>query len=296
MRVLISANGLSADVPAAHAAAARPWPAGSQFCVMSVLDPYPLGRTPPSFERAREVVLRNLEGAAAELKGAGWNTTAEVSLGSPRRGISRFASDWKADMIMVGCNDASDLTRLFLGSTAQSVLRHAPCTVEVVRPRKSQSPTQGCGMRILLASDGSQFSEAAVQSAARRPWPAGSEARIISAPEFHYLQNPPYPVFVEMKDLRVASTEEAKKAVADGLKVLCSTALRATGDVPTIQDRPYRVILREAKEWGADLIVLGSHGRRGFDRMVMGSVSEAVALHAECSVEVIRALALEERT
>jgi nucleotide-binding universal stress UspA family protein len=55
-----------------------------------------------------------------------------------------------------------------------------------------------------------------------------------------------------------------------------------------IEERPYRVILNEAESWQADLIVVGSHGRSGFDRVVMGSVSEAVALHATCSVEVIR--------
>jgi nucleotide-binding universal stress UspA family protein len=51
---------------------------------------------------------------------------------------------------------------------------------------------------------------------------------------------------------------------------------------------PQELILKEAADWGADLIVLGSHGRRGFSRFLLGSVSEAVASHAPCSVEVIR--------
>jgi nucleotide-binding universal stress UspA family protein len=51
---------------------------------------------------------------------------------------------------------------------------------------------------------------------------------------------------------------------------------------------PRTMILDTAKTWGADLIVLGSHGRRGMDRFLMGSVSEAVAIHAHCSVEVVR--------
>jgi nucleotide-binding universal stress UspA family protein len=51
---------------------------------------------------------------------------------------------------------------------------------------------------------------------------------------------------------------------------------------------PRAVILDAAKTWGSDLIVLGSHGRRGMDRFLMGSVSEAVAIHAHCSVEVVR--------
>jgi len=47
-------------------------------------------------------------------------------------------------------------------------------------------------------------------------------------------------------------------------------------------------IVEESKAWGADLIVVGSHGRRGLTRYLLGSVSEAVAMHAHCSVEVIR--------
>jgi len=51
---------------------------------------------------------------------------------------------------------------------------------------------------------------------------------------------------------------------------------------------PRAVILDAARAWPADLIVLGSHGRRGLDRFLMGSVAESVAIHAHCSVEVIR--------
>ena len=57
---------------------------------------------------------------------------------------------------------------------------------------------------------------------------------------------------------------------------------------PSAEDGAKNAILAEAAEWGADLIVLGSHGRRGFDRFQLGSVSEAIAMHAQCSVEIIR--------
>jgi nucleotide-binding universal stress UspA family protein len=55
------------------------------------------------------------------------------------------------------------------------------------------------------------------------------------------------------------------------------------------------VILEEAQEWAADLIVVGSHGRRGFKRFLLGSVSEAVAMKAHCSVVVVRGPARSSR-
>ena len=66
-----------------------------------------------------------------------------------------------------------------------------------------------------------------------------------------------------------------------GIKV-CNAPGTPVGD-------PRAVLLDEARAWGVDLIVLGSRGGHGFDRLVLGSVSESVALYADCSVEVIRA-------
>jgi nucleotide-binding universal stress UspA family protein len=70
--------------------------------------------------------------------------------------------------------------------------------------------------------------------------------------------------------------------------MLSACPLDVSTEVPEYEDRPYQVILHEAENWHADLIVVGSHGRSGLDRLVMGSISEAVALHAKCSVEIIR--------
>jgi nucleotide-binding universal stress UspA family protein len=55
---------------------------------------------------------------------------------------------------------------------------------------------------------------------------------------------------------------------------------------------PKRVIIEEAEKWGADLIVVGSHGYRRWERILLGSVSQAVALHAACSVEIVRSRAM----
>jgi nucleotide-binding universal stress UspA family protein len=80
----------------------------------------------------------------------------------------------------------------------------------------------------------------------------------------------------------------AEEAVADARKTLNDVGLNICECEATPEGEPRSFILDEAKAWGADLIVLGSHGRQGWDRLLMGSVAESVALHAHCSVEVVR--------
>ena len=289
MRVVLALNGISLCGEVVKAAAARPWPSGSCFYLLNVLDPYPFVRAPLLLERAKAHVRENLERSAGCLQNLGGTVTTEIALGSPRRGISGFARDWQADLVIVGSNELGDWERLVLGSTARSVLRHAPCSVEIVRPAREGTNAEATpGMKILVATDGSEYSLAALRSVAERPWPAGSEARIISVPEFLPLKEISYLNAREVSDLGAASEEEAAICAAKGVEVVAGSPLKVSSNVPIVRDRVFQVILDQAEKWKVDMIVLGSHGRSGFDRMVMGSVSEAVALHADCSVEVIR--------
>ena len=117
------------------------------------------------------------------------------------------------------------------------------------------------------------------------------KVRGVDRPHFRIPRDIPHPSYLEthhVKDLGKAAIDNAKQSIAGGVEVLSQSGLKVCSDVPTFEDKPYIVILREAEMWHADMIVVGSHGRRGFDRVILGSVSEAVALHAKCSVEVIR--------
>lgn len=290
MRVLITSDGMTSEVACVEEAVNRPWPAGSSFCLLNVFNPYPFTAAPIIQVRLKNKILQNLEAAVRPLRDAGWDSITEIIAGSARRDINKFAKEWRTDLVMVGCNDLGDFRRLLLGGTARSVVRHAPCSVEVVRPRhgSQKDAARRTGMRILVATDGSDCSVAALYSVANRPWPNDSIAKVISAPEFILFKDPSYLEKHEAKDLGQASIDEAKSCVAAGVAILSGSALKVCSEVPTFEDRPYRVILNEADTWQADLIVVGSHGRSGFDRVIMGSASEAVALHAKCSVEVIR--------
>ena len=134
MKVLIALNITAQSREIVNEAASRPWPAGTVFLVLHVLDPFPFAKAPISLKRAKEAAAVQLKSAATRLSEAGWKTETDVVVGMPRRVVSEVAASWRADLIMVGSNDAGALMRLFLGSTARSVLRHAPCSVEIVRP------------------------------------------------------------------------------------------------------------------------------------------------------------------
>lgn len=140
-------------------------------------------------------------------------------------------------------------------------------------------------MKILLATDGSKFSDAAAHSVARQFRRQDTEVRVLSVVEPISETPPPqmsphyYPELIDQVAEAKEMAERTAKMLAEaGFKVSTSVA---TGD-------PKTVILEEATDWGADLIVLGSHGRTGLERFLLGSVSEAIARRTTCSVEIVR--------
>jgi nucleotide-binding universal stress UspA family protein len=146
-------------------------------------------------------------------------------------------------------------------------------------------------MKILLATDGSDYSKAAVNSVAERPWPQGSEVKIISAMEVPFAPTTEAWVLPDSyySELERVAREQAEAAVKDAVERIESG--KASGlEVITkiISGSAREVILDEAERWDADLIVLGSHGYSGWQRFLLGSVSHAVATHAHCSVEIVR--------
>jgi nucleotide-binding universal stress UspA family protein len=283
-------DGTSASDAVIQEAARRPWQVGSEFKLVSVVDPFFFTKTPHLLDEFKNTTLEGLKVQAAPLLEAGWQVDREVALGNPRHALSLAASSWHADLVFVGSHVHSAVERLLMGSTAQAVLRHAPCSVEIVRVRETdaEKPTRG-GMCVIVATDGSEFAELALHRAAERPWPPESEFKVISCSEYpvwsgeyaYYSQE-------QLTELVRTSRDHADEAALNGEQLLVKAGLKATHEVTEAKDTPTGAILAAAEQWKADLIVLGSHGRRGFDRLILGSVSETVALHAGCSVEVVR--------
>jgi len=287
MRILIALDATPHCVALVKDAASRPWPAGSEFLLLHVLDPFPFAKAPISLKRARAAAIEVLSKAGEDLVNAGWRVETDVVLGLARKAVSHCAITWRADQVLVGSYGTGALTRLFLGSTARSILREANCSVEIIRPRIGESGD--ARKKILLATDGSPSSLAAACSVAARPWPAGSQFKILAIPEpFMPLGEFPYFELKEIEDLNAATLGSAQRHAAESAEVLREAGLDVKIETPAPRDRDAREIVRAAEQWKADLVVVGSHGRRGLDRFTLGSVSEHVALHAPCSVEVVR--------
>jgi len=143
-------------------------------------------------------------------------------------------------------------------------------------------------MRILLAIDDSRFSQAAIETVIEQARPQDTDVRIL-----HVVESPPLLVAREMGGYEPAleTALESQKQNAEALVMKAAELLRARGlkVAATLEvGDPKSKILDVAEEWRADLIVVGSHGRRGFERFLMGSVSDAVARHAKCSVQIVR--------
>lgn len=296
MKILIALDATPQCVEIVAEIASRPWPANSSFLLLHVLDPFPFAKAPISLERAKEEAETQLKNAGMKLCAGGWEMEEAVVLGRARQGIAKIAGSWNADLVVVGSNEMSALTRFLLGSTARAVLRHAPCSVEIVRPHLNEEGLiHDKGMKILVATDGSEYSRVALQSLAARPWPEGCKFRVISIPEpLMPLGEFPYLEMKEIESLNTAAVKEAKGYVESGAEILRRAGLDVETDTLLPRDSDAREIVREAERSHARMIIVGSHGRRGFDRLTLGSVSEHVALHAQCSVEVIRGLSPEK--
>jgi nucleotide-binding universal stress UspA family protein len=290
MKVLVAIEDSGASQYVIAEAASRPWPSGTVLCVQCIIDMWVWDEMPDLIEDAKNEARLLVKTATSELSRSGCEVVSEIQAGLPKKTIPGYAREWGADLIMVGSRRSNALTRFLLGSVANAVLRRAACSVEIVRPSPRGVPASSPGMKIILGVDGSDCSEKAICAIVTRPWPTETQVRVISARE-PLLPAGTTPMAFDpilMEQILEHERCRAESALKGACQRLCSAGVKLCDSTETFFGDPRAVLLDEAKAWRADLIVLGSHGLHGVDRMFLGSVSESVAMHAHCSVEVVR--------
>lgn len=216
-----------------------------------------------------------------------WAVTAKATYGSPAWEILTRADEFKPDLIVVGSNGRSAISRFFLGSISQKVLTEARCSVRVARGRIEVDPTP---VRIIIGFDGSKGAQAAVEEVAARRWAGYSEIRLVAATEevrpFAIGRFIP-PITQLVEEINETERKWLETFAEDALNKLRTKNLTAT--LHLHPGSPKEVLVDEAESWNADCIFVGANavGSR-VERSLLGSTSAAVAARANCSVEVVR--------
>jgi len=220
---------------------------------------------PQFVEKAEQEAIKHLESVKAQAKKEGVNCMTIVSLGEePYEEIVRHASKNNVDMIIMGTHGETEMKRLMMGSVTAKVIGYAPCNI-LVLPLNAKVECKN----VLIATDGSKYSEAAASEALGIAKRCGSSLIVIS---------------VASSDAEIASAKDNVNKVSEAAE---KEGVKTTSVVT--KGKPYEAIIETSKQKNADFIIVGSHGRTGIDRLLMGSVTERVIGHAEAAVLVVKA-------
>jgi nucleotide-binding universal stress UspA family protein len=192
--------------------------------------------------------------------------------------ILGLAGEIGADLIVMGTHGRTVLRRLLFGSVATGVLRGARCPVLILRSHEPRKPAEEIRV-ILHPADGSDVSEAALRVARSLARDRGARLILLQVLPFEVLFNE-LAVPVDPEEYRAALERVGRHLDGPDLKYPVETRV-SRGDAAD-------EILRTGKEVGADLIVMGTHGRTGLGRLLLGNVAESVLPEADCPVLVVK--------
>jgi nucleotide-binding universal stress UspA family protein len=293
MRVLLAIDGSASSEAARRLVESLNWPEGTIIEVIGVVEPMaddfatagmalPVGR-----DSLRSIAARalesTLEAAAAGLEAPSRGVRPVLLEGRAATTIVDRATSLRAELVVIGSRGLGPLKSMLLGSVSAEVVDHAPCPVLVVRRPTVDS--------ILLAVDGSVSSDAAVTFLAGSKFLAGRPIEVLSVGSTDSMTTlaPVASLSRPMMDgtgsIQRAHREQTEGVAARATETLLSDGCPAQWSVS--EGNAAREIIGAARAFGSDLIVMGSRGRIGFTRMVLGSVARNVLFHTDSSVLIV---------
>ena len=140
-------------------------------------------------------------------------------------------------------------------------------------------------MKIVIGIDDSPHSRAALEYVKKATWPSGTQIVLVTAsvPLYAYVEMGGGSYMAEAQDQQIKRDEELAARLERELR---DSGLNTTAKV--LFGDPREALIETARVEGADLLVVGSHGRTGFDKLLMGSVASHVVTHAPCNVLVVK--------
>jgi len=292
VHILLADDGSKHSQAAARLIGDLPLTAGSQVVALAVLTPLQASEH-ANFEA-------NLERTKAFFDEKGIEARTELLLGYPSQVLVNYANDFEPDLIVMGAKGLRATLGILLGGVAQQVVEYANWPVLVVRAPYSELT------RLLLVTDGSEFSQCAVEylSGVDRfhiPLPASVEVKVMHVLppeiELHMLDqywpagseaifpSQSYPV-LEKRAQPEKQERQGKRLLDRAIKSLAASGIHATsvlarGDAAT-------EIIHYVRQHDVDLIVAGSRGLGQVRGWLLGSVSRKLVHYAGCSVLIVK--------
>jgi nucleotide-binding universal stress UspA family protein len=258
------------------------------------LVPEPPTGVPESSRATAETFLRALQARTAEdraqvealrqrLIGQGVELSHVVVEGFADAALPDTARELGCDLIVVGTHGRTGVRRFLLGSVAERTVRHASSSVLIARGEPHAA--DGGFHRLVVGTD---FSELADNAMARAVDVAadGATIRVVYAWMTPSLIGPENAAVIG--GVREAMADDAQKRSGELLTRYRKAYPRVAIEMDTCEAPATQALVERAEALGADLIAVGSHGRRGVRRLVLGSVAEVTVRHAPCSVLVAR--------
>jgi nucleotide-binding universal stress UspA family protein len=205
----------------------------------------------------------------------------DVRLGKPFVELISTCRSWQADLLVVGATAHGE--ERFLGSTGERVSRKAPVPVLIAKRDLPVGPKT-----ILIPLDFSAYSKQAAEEALALARGFGGRTVFLHVLDIRYIYPTAYGA--EAVLLPPVSPEDLEPDWQEFLQDLPLGGL--TWEKQTREGRAAQIIAEVAAEIGADLVVIGTHGRTGLAHMLLGSVAEQVLRTTRCSVLTVRPDAL----
>ena len=289
-KVVLAVDGSDGSRAAARLVCDLPFPAGSEVTALAVLT----ARQTPGMAALRAA----LDEASALLAQPGLGVHQAIRSGHAAETLVEYVHAERPDLLVVGAHGRRSTLSILLGGVAQQLVEHVHCPVLVVR-----APYTGL-RRVLLATDGSAYSQLALDFLTRLPLPIGVEARVMYAlaplPDpadlvyiGHIGRSEWAPLMLSSHELEQAVGQQAETEERAGRQLLSYTVekLRAAGLTATsilTRGDAATEIFQYLQAHPIDLIVAGSRGLGAVTGWWLGSVSRKLVHYANCSVLIVK--------
>jgi nucleotide-binding universal stress UspA family protein len=289
MKIMVSIDGSDHSEIALKEACRMSWPDNSEICIITVVDNIgPLAAPQKSYDAANEL-LEKARLRCKENSGGIREVKTELLRGNPKNEIVKIVDIWKPDLLMMGSRGRKGLHRILLGSVSHALLLACTCSIHIARKRTADVTAP---KRVILCLDESDQSGLLPKEVAARRWAPGTEFICVTAvPSTAQLMNENLDNFYSVGQLEQARNqqiESAERSLNRTAKLLAVQIPDVKTSFEIVDGDPREAIVERADAWDAGLIMTGCKGKQLLDRLMIGSVSEAIATYANCSVEVVK--------